>query len=276
MKPVELPPLLERLFGADRYAFQFGMHRAGGDWFDPAGSDPAALEERARLLRESPETCRVWAPGTEEVFAEAASLFTGFEAGASDPESLSRLSSIWEPDFVLLRRADDGDFRLVGGAVCFPSSWDVREKVGLDVTAIHGVVPGLNAALGARIRTFLGRLPSEGVFERENWGLAAHGERNAHPELGRPRLGPHSRVDNTWLRLEHQAFRALPASEGILFVIRLTVHPLSEVLAIPGVRGNLRRHLETMPDEVAVYKGIEPGRASLVEALRHWNDGSGS
>ncbi len=267
MKPVHVPQLPARLFSGDRYAFQFGMHRADADWFDLVGSDPDALADRRRWLAETPERCLVWHPEAGPVLKETLELFSGQPLLGASMEAMAGFSASWEPDFLLLRRTEDGEFRLAGGAVCFPSSWDVREKLGLDVTAIHDVVPTLNASLGARIRTFLGRLPPSGVFERENWGLAAHGERNAHPERGLPRLGPGATVATTWLRVEHQAFRALPASGGILFIIRLTVHPLAEVLAIPGARDLFVRQLESMPAEIAVYKGIAPARDALVREI---------
>jgi dimethylamine monooxygenase subunit A len=267
VKPVDLQQLPARLFGGDRYAFQFGMHRGDADWFDLAGSDPDALADRRHWLAATPERCLVWHPDAALVLQEACTLFSGQVPVGDTVEALAGMSAGWEPDFLLLRRSEAGEFRLVGGAVCFPSSWDVREKLGLDVTAIHDVVPTLNATLGAKIRTFLGRLPAEGVFERENWGLAAHGERNAHPERGMPRLTGAATVDTTWLRVEHQAFRALPRIGGILFVIRLTVHPLAEVLAVPGARELFVRQLASMPGEIAAYKGIAPAREALVREM---------
>lgn len=269
---MDLSSLATRLFAAEKYAFQFGMHRAAGGWFDLAAGDPDALADRRRWLRERPEWCRVWSPGAGPVLREALALFPGFDGPADGIPGLLRLGELWEPDFVLLRRGDDGEFRTVAGVVCFPSSWDLREKLGLGVTAVHDVVPTLNPTLGSRIRTFLDRLPAEGVFERENWGLAAHGDRNAHPERPLPRLGPGNRVSDTWLRVEHQAFRNLPGSGGLLFVIRLTVHPLAELVRIPGVAADLRRQLLSMPEEVARYKGIAPARDSLVEDLARFSD----
>jgi hypothetical protein len=127
--------------------------------------------------------------------------------------------------------------------------------------------PTLNDTLGARIRSFLDRLPIGQTFERDNWGLAAHGQRNAHPDRALPRLTADATLDNTWLRLEHQAFRALPKSGGLLFAIHLTVHPLSRVLTAPGARERLARQLRSMPDPIATYKGILPARDRLVRQL---------
>ncbi len=275
MKPVRTEDLAARLFVGDRFAFQFGMRRGDGDWFQLDATPSAPVLERQRWFRDTPDRCFVWLDEAAEAAAEAITLFGGFVPGfpipasANSRDALLALANHWEPDFLLLRRDGSGEYRLVAGAVCFPSSWDVREKLGHDVTHIHGVVPTLNPTLGAKIRTFLARLTPEGVFERENWGLAAHGELNAHPERGLPRLDSTARITSTWLRVEHQAFRALPVSGGLLFTIRLTVHPLSEVLTTPAARDDFARQLATMPDEIATYKGIAPARAALLSELGH-------
>ena len=70
-------------------------------------------------------------------------------------------------------------------------------------------------------------------------------------------------MEQVWLRLERQAFRALPRSGGVLFIIRLTVHPLEGALADPEVRSGFVRALATMPDEIAAYKGVAAVRDGL-------------
>jgi hypothetical protein len=267
MRPVRLAELCPRLLGTAPYAFQFGMRRGEPDWFRLDTGDPAALLDRNRWLDATPERCLVWTPGAAEPLADTLALFPGCPPPSSSPTgcppALAALARAWEPDFLLLRRDAGGEHRLVAGAVCFPSAWDVREKLGHDVAAIHGPVPTLNAALGPKIRTLLDRLPADAVFERENWGLAAHGERNAHPGRGLPRPAAGMSPDSLWLRVEHQAFRALPGCGGILFVIRLTVHPLAEVLAVPGASDALRAQLASMPEDIAAYKGLDAVRESL-------------
>lgn len=262
---------VQRLFQVPSYRFQFGMRRGGEGWFDAATIPEAVRRERAGWIRETPERCVVWLPEAE------AALRATLRLVQNVPESLRRLppdaaqcgalAATWEPDFLLLKRMDDGDHRLVGGCVCFPSSWSVTEKLGKSVTAIHDVVPTLNAELGDRIRRFLGQLKPGSVFERENWGLAAHGEYNAHPDRGLPRLAEDTPLENVHLRVEFQAFMALPEDVGLLFLIRLGVYPVVELLKEPDVGRELRRMLESMPEEIAEYKGIARARLALVRQL---------
>jgi hypothetical protein len=264
-------PGLARLFAQDAYRFQFGMRRGGNEWFDLSRSSPDALAERRRWVDESFGETVVWSPEAAPLLEELRRLFAGVpdsvESEPASAEACGRFSSLWEPDFVLLRPDGAGDFRLAAGCVCFPSSWSVREKLGLPVTAIHDIVPTLNETLGERIRRFLLNVQGDAVWERENWGLAAHGERNNHPWRELPRPGPDTPLGDYRLRVEHQAFRALPQSGGLLFVIHLMVHPLTDVLRDAALARDFRRMIETMPEEIARYKGIDAGRESLLRQL---------
>jgi hypothetical protein len=275
MEPVLPETLAERLFSGGDFAFGFGMHRPDQEWFGWDDPRQEALQDRHHWLSQRPQDHLAWTDEATPVLREALSLFpeapfaTESSSDLKPPSDglLKSLSLHWEPDLLLLRRDASGQFRLAAGAVCFPSAWDLREKIGKTVDAIHADVPTLNDSLGARIRSFLDRLPAEQTFERDNWGLSAHSERNAHPDRALPRLTADSTLDTTWLRLEHQAFRTLPTSGGLLFAIHLTTHPLDHVLKAPGARERLARQLRSMPDAIAAYKGILPARDTLLRQL---------
>lgn len=253
-------PDFDRLFRGDRYRFEFGVHPASFDWFRWGSKDSELLEERRSLLDGHPERHLPWSAEADPVLDELMSLLPqpteGVEVGTGRAKA-RYLAGSWEPDFILLQRDLDGIFRMVGGAVCDPSGWDPGAKLGLTVEAIHVPVPGLNSELGSRIGTFLNRLPSDATWCRENWGLAAFPDRNAHPSLNRPRLRRDTRPEETWLRVEHQAFRSLPRTGGIVFLIWLTIHRLSEVLQDSSVAEAFHRQLQSMPTEMAAYKGID-------------------
>ncbi|HRI16181.1 MAG TPA: DUF3445 domain-containing protein [Verrucomicrobiota bacterium] len=259
-----------RLFRGDRFRFEFGMRPAEANWFRLASPELPQLEERRELIRRQPHDYAPWLAEADPVLDELLALFVepGARALIGGGAAAGReLAGLWEPDFVLLRRDSAGAFRMVGGCVCDPSWWNPAEKLGLPIEAIHAPVPTLNAELGSRIRKFLERLPSETTFTRENWGLAAVPDRNLHPHLKRQRLDAQASLGRTWLRIEHQAFRSLPQSEGLAFVIWLTVHPLSEVTRNPEVASAFHRQLTTMPEEIARYKGLAEARESLLAQI---------
>jgi hypothetical protein len=183
-------------------------------------------------------------------------------------EQLLALGEFWEPDFLLLKAGDDGEIRLLGGCVCFPSSWRLNEKMGHPFEFIHDVVPGLNAGLGTAIHTFLAKLKPGIAWQRFNWGLSRSPELNQHPERQHRPLDETVRIEEVWLRVEDQALVALPNSGGILFGIRIVNRSLAEVAASPAARAGFSRALETMPDEMAHYKNVATARERILQLLR--------
>jgi hypothetical protein len=131
---------------------------------------------------------------------------------------------------------------------------------------VHAAVPGLNAALGASIRQFLARLKPGVAFLRDNWGIAASAELNLHPARGIPPPEPPVDLRNLWLRVEHQALAALPETRGIVFGIRIALHPLA-TLAGTSTGARLRHALATMPSELAAYKRLDRIRSELLGRL---------
>ncbi|MBX3734610.1 MAG: DUF3445 domain-containing protein [Verrucomicrobiae bacterium] len=269
-------PDLRRLFRPQPHRFEFGIRPGAEDWFRLPDPPPPELGHRRELLAAAPERHAPWLPEAEPVFDGLVGWFSDPDVRAltgGGAAAARTLGGLWPPDYVLLGRDPSGNHRMVGGCVCDPSWWDPQATLGRPVAAIHEVVPGLNAQLGDRIRTFLDRLPADTVVTRENWGLAAVPDRNLHPTLGRPRLGPDATPETTWLRVEHQAFRALPDLGGMVFLIWLTVHPLTDVLRDPVAAGGLALQLETLPDPVAAYKGVAAARSNLAHRLRHAAEG---
>lgn len=249
------------------------------DFFKRSPDADTILAERKRWLANKPETCTAitinGAPLLEEVIGLAAEWKTlpsgcDFRPVLKLPaiEQCRWLCECWETDFLVLKPDQEGTFRLQGGALCFPSHWDLHSKMNRSVWEIHEPVPGLNTALGKSIDGFLARIRPGISWERHNWGLSCSAELNQHPARKLPRLDESVTLDQVWWRLEDQSLVALPQSGGVLFGIRVTVHPLSEVKAHPSARTGLLQALDTMPDEMAVYKGIANARGRIQELLK--------
>ena len=176
------------------------------------------------------------------------------------------LAEHWEPDYLLLQRERD-ELKLVCGSVCFPSSWALEEKIGLRMEQIHEVVPGLNPNIGRQIQTFLEKLKPGVSWLRSNWGLSRSPEWNQHPGRKLPRLDQSVGLDEVYFRVEEQSLVALPKSKGILFGIRLKIIPLG---GYAGTADGLRlaQALATMPEPMAVYKGMATARARIIQLLK--------
>ncbi len=252
---------------ASPFRFEMGLRRGAVGFFTNRGDD-SILSERAHWLDAQPSRFAAALVGAEPLLADASAFAAAANPGLACAPEAAALGRHWEPDFLVLATDASGAFTLRAGCVCFPSHWDLGEKLGRPLAAIHEPVPTLNATLARQIDTFLAALRPGAVWERWNWGLAATPERNNHPALGLPRITPDTALDQLWLRSEHQAFARLAATGAILFAIRIHLQPLADFTREPGAAAHLADLLATMPDDIARYKGIGPAREPLVQRLR--------
>lgn len=299
-------PSLTELFPDGNYEFHLTLRRtAPPEFFRPLDPSGDILRERARWLDADPSRYAALLPEGEPLLAEFARVAAGWIGSSGSSESASangsmnasvpggnsladarspnsigaggadgyarytellRVGRALEPDILFLSADPRGQFRLRGGALCFPTGWALEDKIGHTLDFIHGVVPGLNEALGSPIQQFLSKLKPGVAYLRHNWGLAATDELNLHParEISAPALPV--RFDQLWLRVEHQALLALPETRGIVFGIRIASHRLDKIAGGPASAG-LRRALETMPAELAVYKRLAAIRADVIRLL---------
>ena len=271
--------LLEDVLPDEDYRFQFRFKRASRDsFFQPTADHDRLIAERRHWLRSNLDEYAALLPEGAPLlretigFAQTAGTYKpSVASGGGDAsmgfEACLKLGEAWEPDYLLLTPDGAGTFRLVAGCVCFPSSWSLQEKIGRPIEEIHGVVPGLNPAIGQQIHRFLSKLSPEVAWLRSNWGLTRSPELNQHPARKLPRLDESVSADEVWLRVEHQALLALAETGGVLFGIRLAIHPLPELLSDPFLPQRLVRALKTMPEPVAQYKGIAAARGRLISML---------
>lgn len=257
---------LTELFPDGDYRLHLTLRRSPpAEFFRPMDPGGAVRAERAywiaaerdRYVRLDPDA----QPALEEFCGEAAGWGI---ACRPDP---GQLAVSFDCDVLFLTRDAAGDFRLRGGALCFPTGWALEEKLGQTLDAIHGVVPGLNPALGAPIRQFLARMKPGVAFHRDNWGLAGTSALNLHPARQVPPPGPSADLSRLWLRVEHQALLTLSRSGGVVFGIRIALHRLDTLVGTP-VAPRLAHALETMPPELAAYKRIGSLRLEVAHRLR--------
>jgi dimethylamine monooxygenase subunit A len=266
---------LAELFPDGDYRFHLTLRRAEPrDFFAPCDGSGDILAERTRWLASDPAEYATISPEGEGALREFAALAPAWGASfkrdpavCSATDLLHELGRALEPDILFLSADPEGQFRLRGGALCFPTGWALSEKLGRTMDVIHGVVPGLNAALASPIHQFLSRLKPGVAFLRDNWGIAATDELNLHPS--RRVAIPDLPIDlhQLWLRVEHQAVLALPQSRGIVFGIRIALHRMDEISRGPHAR-SLRRALETMPPELVAYKRLDRVHGHLLNVLQ--------
>jgi hypothetical protein len=268
------------LFPNEDYRFHMGLRRGNAiEFFGRTSANGSLIAERQRWLASETRIHSSCLPEATALLDECVALahqlaaisdlqHTQLIALTDANERCAALGRIWEPDFLLLKSNSTGPFQLLGGCVCFPSSWSLAEKIGRPLEMVHGVVPSLNAQIGPSIQSFLAKLAPGVTWLRHNWGLSRSPELNQHPQRALPKLDGAIELSNVWLRVEHQALTALPKNGGILFGIRVVSHPLAEVKAEPMAAAKLVRSLQTMPAEVAAYKGVTAAREQIVRLLQ--------
>ncbi len=108
-----------------------------------------------------------------------------------------------------------------------------------------------------------GRPPGPGVADRSAEARAAFSAAPAGDAAGP--------IDATWFRVERQTTLPFPDARVALFLIRVLVAPLREVLAAePGRAARLAASIRSMSPEVAAYKGVAGGGPALLRALDAW------
>lgn len=192
-------------------------------------------------------------------------------AGSGPP--LARAARLVQDDLLLLER-DASRWRLTAASLSFPSSWVLREKLGLELDAIHEPVPGFGK--GTRPAQIMARMfdamRAETPMIRWNWSL--YGDRRLyHPDSAGPdtrRFGPGERADPVYLRVERQTLRKLEGSGAIVFTIRISLVGL-DALARHEEAGQIAAHLQhqiaALTPEQLAYKGLAAERERILMRL---------
>lgn len=233
---------------------------------------PAAASEAGAV--DDPAGQRAWA------FPRLADEVLGRVADAPWPTRLADALALSLPEDLVWMHDDGEGGRAALLHVCFPSHWPPDERGGAGLAELHGPVADgerLRAASAALMRA----IAEKGPFERFVWSLAPSAALDRHPRdrrrSGRP-PGPGATtgsdadpIDAGWFRVERQTTLPFPDARVALFLIRVLVAPLREVLAVePGRAARLAASIRSMSPEVAVYKGVADGGPALLEALDAW------
>ena len=254
------------------------------EWIEVDSNLEAELKQKSDLLQQHHGQVFAALPEGEQGSRETLSLLLDhlranfperFPDGVAVDESLHPLESaarLVQEDLVVMSPRGD-EWILTAACVCFPSRWDLTEKVGANLHEIHGPVPHYAERIGQATNTMFGKFTADRPVWRVNWTILDS------PDLFQPtgvlrdvaRTSPQEGAfgDTTYFRTERQTLRVLPSSD-VLFTIRNRVNSLNELAEIsPEFRENLGATLETTSDETRGYKGWHP----MWEQLLQWSKG---
>ena len=140
---------------------------------------------------------------------------------SSDIHPLIDTASHVQEDLCVLQK--QGDHHVLTAAVmCFPSSWDFREKLGRSLASIHMPVPEFSA-VSKTVERMLSAIRVEQPLSRANFLIYTDPElhqpsREVTPKLIDP-VGPR------YVRVERQTFRRLPETKAVIFAIHSFIIP---------------------------------------------------
>lgn len=176
---------------------------------------------------------------------------------------LEAASLLVQEDLVIMSPQDD-QWILTAASVCFPSRWDLTEKVGADLHAIHKPVPHYEERIGQATDTMFNKLTSDRPVWRINWTVLDSPELFQPSATGRKarQHQPQSMSefgDSMFFRTERQTLWKLPNSGDILFTIRTYVDSIACLAKrYPEFRENLGRTIVTASQDTRDYKGWSP------------------
>ncbi|KZT05341.1 uncharacterized protein LAESUDRAFT_726975 [Laetiporus sulphureus 93-53] len=181
-------------------------------------------------------------------------------------DALMIVSRLVQDDFLMGREREDGKVYLVGGLIVFPGSYLLSEKIGQPIHQLHADVPQFKKILMSVERTMT-RFAPDRPFERASWMIVDDRELFWHniisgsmPEDMHPK--------DLYLRIDHQTFRKLPRTRGIMFGVHPVLTKIGDLADSPLVPALLSK-IHNEPDNgLMEYKKAEKYTPKLVPYLQ--------
>ncbi len=204
-----LDPQTARLPGVKPVAIQ--------DWLMRSDTYEAQMSYRRELVRTHQGAVFQAMDSAKTACTELRDIICG-EGGYSvsgDKAPLLNAAGHVQEDLCVLQKQDEHHI-LTAAVMCFPSSWDVREKIGRSIASIHGPVPEFSD-VSHTVERMLSAIRVEQPLGRANFLIYTD------PELHQPRGEeidkPIDPKASRYIRVERQTFRRLPESLAVVFAI---------------------------------------------------------
>jgi len=211
--------------------------------------------------------------------------------GIKDTFTFDDASTLPYEPFEYITRQAQGDFTLHGqrndmrcmdgGMITCQADWSLLFDLGMDFFEWHGPVPKAHEmGIFERALKFLLHLQVGQPVRRLNWTMTIHPRMDTSPEnyhkwgIDRSMVTPENVGELAHLRVELQSLYRLPRSNAIIFSIRCYLISMNELLTVPKWAKRFNRVLQTLPDELAEYKGLIGYRPIVIDYLSQYDDGA--
>ncbi|MBQ0942743.1 DUF3445 domain-containing protein [Ideonella sp. 4Y16] len=168
-----------------------------------------------------------------------------------------------------LALVDGRDGSLAWLAVCLPSHWAPRDKIGRRFAEAHAPVADADRVrqAGAHLMKLV---CGPDAWERFVWTITDSPWLHGHPDRA-PHAWPRDldpgRPGDAWFRTEHQCFLPLPALQQAIFTIGVQVRPLAEAVDTPERAQALHDTLASMSPAVLAYRALDGVQGPLLRWL---------
>lgn len=205
--------------------------------------------------------------------------FTFLDASTLPYGPLEYITRQTQGDFTLQDQRDD-DLWIEAGMVTTQADWSLDFDIGMSFKQWHAPVPLAHQMnIFERALKFLLKLQHGAPVRRFNWTMTVDPLLDTSPE-NYPKWGP-SKTTMTpetighrqHLRVELQTLHRLPRSNAIAFPIRCYLIRFEELVTVPKWARRLHRVVQTIPDELATYKGFIRNKPLMLEYLAQFDDG---
>ncbi len=174
---------------------------------------------------------------------------------------LEGLSLSIQEDFAVMVDMDGTGLSAAVLSVSFPSGWDPREKLGRSMLTLHEPVAD-NQRLQSAMAAMSAAICTKGPFVRYVWTLTGDGTRARRP--GVDSTAHLTCADQLWFRCERQVTVPLNG-KAALFLIRVLIGPLGQVLTSIDRRDRLVAALQSMSPQMLAYKNLQRARELVLE-----------
>ena len=191
------------------------------DWLTRSDTYDAQIRYRRELMHTKREAVFQALPIAENACHELRDIICteGGHPRLDIGHPLLDAASHVQEDLCILQ--EQGDHHALTAAVmCFPSSWDVRQKIGRSIASIHQPAPEFSPVANI-VERMLSAIRIEQPLGRANFLIYTD------PELHQPRgEGISKPIDPNgprYIRVERQSFRRLPKTLAVVFAIHTYV-----------------------------------------------------
>jgi hypothetical protein len=183
---------------------------------------------------------------------------------------LEAASLLVQEDLCLMTQVGS-DWILSAASMCFPSRWDVRDKIGKNLLGIHGPVPHYAETIGVATQNVFDKLTVDRPVWRVNWTVMDSGELHQPTAVRRPdamEITSSNIEQKLYFRRERQTLRKLPNSGDILFTIRTYSDTFADVAhQFPEFRRHIGTTMAGSTPQLIDYKGW----ANILNELQSWS-----